>query len=91
VAGISTGQIAEDTQMKFQVNEGPLDRLIRVVLGIVLFAVAASGLVTTPVLYGVLLVGTIGLVTGVTGFCPTYVLLGISTLPNRAGHGAGGQ
>lgn len=77
--------------MKFQVNEGPLDRLIRVSLGIVLYAIAAAGLVTAPVLYLVLLVGTIGLVTGVTGFCPTYVLLGISTLPKSADEGAEGR
>ena len=35
-------------------------------------------------LYAVLLIGTIGLVTGATGFCPTYVLLGISTVSKRA-------
>ena len=74
--------------MKFQVNEGPIDRLVRFVVGVGLFALAATGLVTPPVLYGVLLVGTIGLVTGITGFCPTYALLGISTLPKRAGQGA---
>jgi hypothetical protein len=90
-AGMWLGQLAEDAQMKFQVNEGPIDRLIRVALGVVLFAVAASGLVTAPVLYGVLLVGTIGLVTGVTGFCPTYVLLGISTIPKNARQGAEGR
>ena len=67
--------------MKFQVNEGPIDRVIRILVGVGLFTLAAAGLVTPPALYGVLLVGTIGLVTGITGFCPTYVLLGISTLP----------
>jgi hypothetical protein len=66
--------------MKFQVNEGPIDRLVRFVLGVGLFALAATGLVPTPVLYLVLLVGTIGLVSGVTGFCPTYAFLGISTV-----------
>lgn len=70
--------------MKFQVNEGAIDRLIRFVFGVGLFAVAATGLVTAPVLYLVLLVATIGLVTSVTGFCPTYVLLGISTLPKSS-------
>lgn len=71
--------------MKFQVNEGPIDRLLRFVLGLGLFAVAAAGLVVAPLLYVVLLVATIGLVTGVTGFCPTYVLLGITTLPKGTG------
>ncbi len=69
--------------MKFQVNEGPLDRLIRLVVGVTLLAIAASGGVGGPVLYGVLLVGTIALFTGVTGFCLAYVPFGISTAPKR--------
>jgi hypothetical protein len=77
--------------MKFQVNEGPIDRLVRILVGVGLFTVAAAGLVTPPVLYGVLLLGTIGLVTGITGFCPTYVLLGISTVPKKAADGAAGR
>lgn len=71
--------------MNFQVNEGPLDRLARIVLGLGLFAAAAAGLFAAPVLYVALLFGTIGLVTGLTGFCPTYSLFGISTLPKSAG------
>lgn len=71
--------------MKFQVNEGPIDRLIRIAFGFVLFTAVAAGLFAAPVLYGALLVATIALVTGLTGFCPTYALLGISTLPKGAG------
>ncbi len=76
-------------------NMGTLDRSLRVFLVAPALIVAAlTGLATPPVLYGVLLVGTIGLVTGITGFCPTYVLLGISTYDGlhrvdhdiRAGH-----
>ena len=77
--------------MKFQVNEGPIDRLIRILVGVGLVTVAAAGLVTPPVLYGALLLGTIGLVTGITGFCPTYVLLGISTVPKKAADTASGR
>lgn len=77
--------------MKLQVNEGPVDRLIRIVLGIVLVAVAAAGLVTAPVLYVVLLIGTIGLVTGTSGFCPTYALVGVSTVPKKGGEGTVGR
>lgn len=77
--------------MKFQVNEGPIDRLVRVVVGVGLFALAATGSVTPPALYLVLLAGTIGLVTGVTGLCPTYALLGTSTLPKRVGDVAEGR
>jgi hypothetical protein len=71
--------------MKVHVNEGPIDRLTRFVLGVGLFALAATGLVTPPVVYVVLLVGTIGIVTGISGFCLPYELLGISTLPKVAG------
>lgn len=67
--------------MKFQVNEGPIDRLARIVLGFGLLAIAAAGWVAAPLLYVVLIASAIALVTGVTGFCPTYVLLGISTRP----------
>jgi multisubunit Na+/H+ antiporter MnhG subunit len=65
--------------MKFQVNEGPLDRVLRVTIGVVLVAIAAAGIVGAPVVYGVLAAATIGLVTGITGFCPTYTLFGFST------------
>ena len=87
----------------FRKNEGPEDRTIRVVLGIVLLAAGVSilagwgvlGLVAfsgfTAVIVGVVLaiLGVIGLVTGATGRCPTYVLLGgISTLHEPKGGGA---
>ena len=68
--------------MKLQVNEGPLDRLVRIVLGVVLLSVAAVA--TGPLFYVALVVGLVGLATGLSGFCPTYVLLGTSTLPKRA-------
>jgi hypothetical protein len=65
--------------MKFQVNEGPLDRLIRIAIGIVALNVAAVA--TGPLFWVALVVGLLGTVTGVTGFCPTYVPFGINTLP----------
>ena len=68
--------------MKFQVNEGPLDRLIRIVVGGAALGVAAVA--TPPLFYGALVVALIGLATGITGFCLTYALLGISTLPKSA-------
>ncbi len=67
----------------FQRNEGPVDRTIRVVLGVLLLVVglwllnglggAAGGIV-------VAVIGAILLITGITGFCGLYRLLGISTL-----------
>jgi hypothetical protein len=75
--------------MKFQVNEGPIDRVIRLVLGTVLFSVAAVA--TGPLFYVALVVGLIGVVTGLTGFCPTYLLFGISTLPRGPGDASAGR
>lgn len=67
----------------FKRNEGILDRIVRVGLGMVLLP---AGLVLLGILHsnvlGLLAVGLggIGLITGITGVCPTYTLFGISTL-----------
>ena len=61
-------------------NEGTADRAIRVVLGIVLIALAwfALGFGT---LFGIIagIIGAIALLTGLVGFCPAYRLVGIRT------------
>ena len=67
--------------MKVQVNEGPIDRVVRVAAGVALLAVALLGVVASPLSW---IAGAIGLVlvaTGGTGFCPLYSLLGVSTCP----------
>jgi hypothetical protein len=67
----------------FKRNVGLLDRIVRVGLGVVLLP---AGLVLLGGLRsgvpGVLLagLGVLGLVTGLTGFCPLYVPFGINTL-----------
>ena len=58
------------------VNEGTLDRVIRVVVGIALLSLAVVG---PQSLLG--LIGIVPLVTGLVGFCPLYRLLGIRTNP----------
>ena len=68
-------------------NEGPLDRVLRLIAGIVL--VPLGLFVLSGVSGGILglvvaAVGAIGLVTAATGFCPTYVLFHFSTI--REGH-----
>ncbi len=65
--------------MKFEINEAPADRVIRIVAGIALAAVAIGGAVTAPLLYVVWVVAAIALVTGIVGFCPLYALLRVST------------
>ena len=69
--------------MKLQINESPIDRAIRIVLGIALVAVGVAGLVTAPVLYVTWVVAAVALVTGIVGFCPLYAILRLSTAPAR--------
>ena len=56
------------------VNEGKVDRAIRIVLGLALIALVFVGPKTN---WGWL--GLIPLITGLTGFCGLYKLLGINT------------
>ncbi|WP_297092370.1 DUF2892 domain-containing protein [Thermococcus sp.] len=58
-------------------NEGTLDRILRIVIGIALLGVWAG--MNVPYETVLLIVGLIALVTGLTGFCAIYKLLGIST------------
>jgi hypothetical protein len=55
-------------------NEGTLDRTIRVVLGLALVSTIFFGPQT---MWG--LVGLVPLATGLVGFCPLYRLVGINT------------
>jgi len=55
-------------------NESSIDRVIRVVLGLVLLSLVVVGPKT---MWG--LVGVVPLLTGLFGFCPLYRLVGIST------------
>ena len=65
--------------MTFGTNESALDRVIRIVVGIALAAVALGGGVAAPWLYVVWVVAAIALVTGIVGFCALYALLRFST------------
>ncbi|GAB6101825.1 hypothetical protein JCM16138_10480 [Thermococcus atlanticus] len=58
-------------------NEGTVDRILRIVIGIVLLGLWAG--MNVPYETVLLIVGLIALVTGLTGFCAIYKLLGIST------------
>lgn len=57
-------------------NEGTLDRVLRVILGLVLLSLVFIGPQT---LWG--LIGIVPLATGLLGTCPIYSVLGISTCP----------
>jgi len=60
-------------------NESGVDRVIRVVLGIVLLALYFMGVVTGGLGIVLIVIGAIALLTGVVGFCPLYALLKIHT------------
>jgi hypothetical protein len=57
-----------------KVNEGAIDRILRVVVGAGILSLAFIG-PQTPWAY----LGAIPLLTGIVGFCPAYALLGINT------------
>ena len=69
--------------MLTMINEGMLDRVVRVVVGLVLVAAALG-------LYGPVYatvwgwIGLVPLLTGLFGYCPVYQILGISTCPRKA-------
>ena len=55
-------------------NVGNMDRVIRIIVGLVLIALAAT---STIGVWG--WIGVIPVLTGVFRFCPAYPLLGINT------------
>ena len=59
-----------------KLNVGGIDRILRIVVGIVLIGLAATGTVGW---WGWL--GVVPLATGLFRFCPMYRLLGMSTCP----------
>jgi len=60
-------------------NEGSLDRIARIVAGLVLIGLAATG---TVGMWG--WIGVVPLLTGAIGWCPLYTMLGINTCAVRS-------
>lgn len=61
------------------VNEGSMDRAVRVVAGVVLLGLGWSGVVDGTVGTVFKFLGFVPLVTGLVGICPAYLPFGIST------------
>ena len=57
-----------------QTNVGGIDRKLRIVAGLVLIGLAATG---TVGLWG--WIGVVPLATGAIGWCPPYAILGFNT------------
>lgn len=60
------------------VNEHPVERVVRVGVGLALVTLAVMG---TIGVWGY--IGVVPILTGLVGRCPLYTLLGISTCPMR--------
>ena len=60
-------------------NESSLDRIIRVIVGIVLLALFFTNMVAGILGIVFVILGAILLLTGLIGFCPLYALLKIRT------------
>jgi hypothetical protein len=71
------GRINQGEIMKS--NVGGVDRVLRIVLGLVLLGLAATGTVGW---WGWL--GIVPLATGLVGWCPPYAIFGISTCKMKA-------
>ncbi|HKJ63257.1 MAG TPA: DUF2892 domain-containing protein [Hyphomicrobiales bacterium] len=63
-------------------NVGTLDRVLRIILGLVLLSLVFVG----PKTYWGL-IGVIPLATALFSFCPLYTVLGIRTCPRRSAQG----
>ena len=61
-------------------NVGGIDRILRIAVGIVLIALAATG---TIGVWG--WIGIVPLATGLIGWCPPYAIFGINTCKTRSG------
>lgn len=59
-----------------KLNEGAIDRILRIIVGLGLLSLVFVG-PQTPWGY----VGVVPLLTGIIGFCPLYAVFGLSTCP----------
>ena len=57
-----------------KINVGKLDRVLRVIVGVILITLAATGIFTP---WG--WIGVVPLVTGLIKSCPLYSILGMNT------------
>ena len=62
-------------------NVGGIDRVLRIVVGLALIALAATGVVG---IWG--WIGVAPLLTGLIRWCPAYPLLGINSCPMKRGN-----
>ncbi|HRP74994.1 MAG TPA: DUF2892 domain-containing protein [Rhodocyclaceae bacterium] len=59
-----------------QTNVGGIDKILRIVAGLILIALGIMG-IGAPWTF----IGVVPLVTGLMGWCPAYKLIGVNTCP----------
>jgi len=59
-------------------NVGGMDKILRIVAGLVLIGLAIAG-IGAPWTW----IGVVPLLTGLVNFCPAYAIFGISTCPAK--------
>lgn len=62
-----------------ELNVGSADRLVRIVVAIVLIALAALHVFTGTLAIVAYIVAAVALVTGLVRFCPAWKIFGINT------------
>jgi len=65
--------------MKLSLNVGGLDRIARLILGVVLIVLAYMGFISGTGAVIAYVVAAIALVTGLVKFCPVNTLIGVNT------------
>jgi hypothetical protein len=60
-------------------NMGPIDKMIRTVIGIIIAILYYSGIITGMLAIVLLAFAILFLLTSFISFCPLYALLGINT------------
>lgn len=65
--------------MSLSFNVGGVDRTIRMIVGVVLAAIAYFGIL--PGVYAIVayIIAAVAFVTGLVKFCPAYAIVGISS------------
>lgn len=64
------------------INEGLMDRVLRIVVGLGILSLAFWGLETQWAF-----IGLVPIMTGIFGYCPFYTLFGITTCPMKPSKG----
>jgi hypothetical protein len=67
-------------EVELKTNEGTIDRVLRVLAGLVLIGLTVNGSIGA---WG--WIGVVPLATGAIGMCPLYSILGINTGPAKPG------